>query len=57
MCAYDRHPDLQRTTAKGPWWMGRTLLMRLHLRALVLQWQYTLTDRQGKWVSLESDVV
>jgi len=38
VCTSDGHPDLPRPTAKGPGWIGRTLLGRLHLRALVLQW-------------------
>ena len=37
--------------------MGRTLLVRLHLRALVLQWWYTLTDRQGHGASVVPEVV
>jgi len=30
-------PDLQRTTAKGKWWLGRKLLLRIHLGAFLLQ--------------------
>jgi IS5 family transposase len=39
-------PDLKRTTAKGKWWLGRQLKLRIHLGAFLLQWLYNLTDRQ-----------
>ena len=39
-------PDLKRTTAKGKWWLGRQLTLRIHLGVFLLQWLYTLTDRQ-----------
>jgi hypothetical protein len=42
-------PDLQRTTTKGQWWLGRKLTLRIHLGALLLQWLYDLTDRQVEW--------
>jgi transposase, IS5 family len=42
-------PDLKRTTAKGKWWLGRRLTLRIHLGALLLQWLYNLTDRQVEW--------
>ena len=42
-------PDLQRTTAKGQWWLGRQLRRRIHLGAFLLQWLYHLTDRQVAW--------
>jgi hypothetical protein len=42
-------PDLQRTTAKGKWWLGRKLMLRIHLGACLLQWLYNLTDRQVDW--------
>jgi transposase, IS5 family len=42
-------PDLKRTTAKGQWWLGRKLRLRIHLGALLLQWLYHLTDRQVEW--------
>ena len=42
-------PDLKRTTAKGQWWRGRKLKLRLHLAALLLQWLYDLTDREVEW--------
>jgi transposase, IS5 family len=41
--------DLKRTTAKGHWWLGRKLKLRIHLGALLLQWLYNLTDRQVEW--------
>jgi len=42
-------PDLQCTTAKGKWWLGRKLMLRIHLGAFLLQWLYHLTDRQVEW--------
>jgi transposase, IS5 family len=42
-------PDLKHTTAKGQWWLGRKLRLRIHLGALLLQWLYHLTDRQVEW--------
>src|SRR5215510_2899626 len=42
-------PDLQRTTAKGKWWLGRKLMLRIHLGAFLLQWLYNLTERQVAW--------
>ena len=41
--------DLKHTTAKGKWWLGRKLKLRIHLGALLLQWLYDLTDRQLEW--------
>jgi IS5 family transposase len=42
-------PDLKQTTAKGKWWLGRKLKLRIHLGAFLLQWLYHLTDRQVEW--------
>src|SRR5262247_4530072 len=42
-------PDLQQTTAKGKWWLGRKLKLRIQLGAFLLQWLYNLTDRQVEW--------
>lgn len=42
-------PDLKRTTARGCWWMGRRLLVRVHLAAFILQKLYDLTDRQVEY--------
>jgi transposase, IS5 family len=42
-------PDLKQSTAKGQWWLGRKLKLRIHLGALLLQWLYNLTDRQVEW--------
>jgi transposase, IS5 family len=42
-------PDLKQSTAKGKWWLGRKLKLRLHLGAFLLQWLYNLTDRQVEW--------
>jgi len=41
--------DLKQTTAKGLWWMGRRLLVRVHLAAYILQKIYDLTDRQVEY--------
>lgn len=42
-------PDLKRTTAKGRWWMGRKILVRVHLAAYLLQKIYDFTDRQTEY--------
>jgi transposase, IS5 family len=42
-------PDLKQSTAKGKWWLGRKLKLRIHLGAVLLQWLYHLTDRQVEW--------
>jgi IS5 family transposase len=42
-------PDLKQSTAKGKWWLGRKLTLRIHLGAVLLQWLYNLTDRQVEW--------
>ena len=42
-------PDLQHTTAKRKWWIGRKLQLRIHLGAFLLQWRYNLTDRRVEW--------
>src|SRR4029434_4645522 len=42
-------PDLQCTTTKGKWWLGRKLTLRIHLGVFLLQWLYNLTDRQVEW--------
>jgi transposase, IS5 family len=39
-------PDLKQTAAKGKWWLGRKLKLRIHLGAFLLQGLYHLTDRQ-----------
>ncbi len=41
--------DLKRTTAKGCWWLGRKILVRVHLAAYLLQKLYNLTDRQVEY--------
>lgn len=41
--------DLKRTTPKGAWWMGRKLLVRVHLAAYLLQKIDNLTDRQVEY--------
>lgn len=38
--------DLKKTTAKGKWWMGRKIIVRLHLAVYLLQKLYNLTDRK-----------
>jgi transposase, IS5 family len=42
-------PDLKQSTAKGKWWLGRKLTLRIPLGAGLLQWLYNLTDRQVEW--------
>ena len=39
-------PELQATTAKGKWWLGRALKLRVHLGAYLLQQLFNKTDRQ-----------
>ena len=39
-------PDLQSTTQKGRWWMGRPLRLRIHLGVYLLQQLFNKTDRQ-----------
>jgi IS5 family transposase len=39
-------PDLQSTTKKRRWWMGRPLRLRIHLGAYILQQLFNKTDRQ-----------
>lgn len=41
--------DLKDTTAKGFWWLGRRLMIRIHLAAYLLQKLYNLTDRQVEY--------
>jgi hypothetical protein len=41
--------DLKKTTAKGQWWRGRKLHVRVHLAAYLLQKLYDLTDRQTEY--------
>ena len=42
-------PDLKKTTNKGFWWIGRKLIIRIHLGAYILQRLYNLTDRQVEY--------
>ena len=41
--------DLKKTTAKGCWWMGPKLFVRVHLGAYMLQKLYNLTDRSTEY--------
>ena len=41
--------DLKHTTAKGFWWLGRRISIRLHLAAYLLQKLYNLTDREVEY--------
>jgi hypothetical protein len=41
--------DLKATTAKGSWWMGRKINVRVHLAAFILQKIYNLTDRKTEY--------
>lgn len=38
--------DIQSTTQKGRWWMGRPLCLRIHLGTYILQQIFNKTDRQ-----------
>lgn len=38
--------DLQKSTAKGQWWRGRKLKLRIHLGVFILQQIFNKTDRQ-----------
>ena len=42
-------PDLKGTTARGFWWTGRKLRVRVHLAIFILQKLYDLTDRQTEY--------
>jgi hypothetical protein len=42
-------PDLQATTRKKKWWMGRPLRLRIHLGIYFLQQLFNLTDRQMEY--------
>ena len=37
--------DLKATTAGGMWWVGRKLLLRVHLAIFILQKIFDLSDR------------
>jgi len=41
--------DLKRTTAKGFWWTGRSIQVRTHLGAFLIQKLYNLTDRATEY--------
>jgi len=41
--------DLKRTTVKGYWWLGRRLLVRVHVAAYILQKFSDLTDREVEY--------
>jgi len=38
-------PDLKATTTNGMWWVGRPLLLRVHLAIFIIQKIFDLTDR------------
>lgn len=42
-------PDLEKSTNKGFWWLGRKIKVRIHLAAFILQQLYNLTDRQTEY--------
>ena len=42
-------PDLKATTKKGFWWLGRSLKLRIHLGAYLLQQLFNKTDRQTEY--------
>lgn len=41
--------ELKRTTAKGFWWTGRSIQVRTHLGAFLIQKLYNLTDRATEY--------
>ena len=41
--------DLKATTRKKQWWRGRSLKLRIHLGAYLLQQLFNLTDRQTEY--------
>lgn len=41
--------DLMNTTAKGCWWMGRKIKVRIHLAIFILQKLHNLTDRKAEY--------
>ena len=41
--------DLQSSTSKGRWWMGRPLRLRIHLGTYLLQQLFNKTDRQTEY--------
>lgn len=51
--SWDRLRDLVeddlKKTAKGCWWLGRRLKVRIHLAAFLLQKLYDMTDRQVEY--------
>ena len=42
-------PDLEATTQKGSWWLGRNLCLRIHLAVLILQMLFKWTDRNAEF--------
>lgn len=42
-------PDLEKSTNKGFWWLGRKIKVRIHLAAFILQQLYNLTDRETEY--------
>ncbi len=42
-------PDLQKTTTKNQWWVGRPLRLRIHLGIYILQQLLNKTDRQVEY--------
>jgi len=49
-------PDLQSSTVKGKWWMGRPLRLRVHLGVYLLQQLFNLTDRQIEYAVKDNAV-
>ena len=46
-------PDLQSTTKKGRWWMGRRLRLRIHLGAYILQQLFNKADKSKQEMTQE----
>ncbi len=49
-------PELQNTTAKGKWWCGRALKVRVHLGVYMLQQLFNKKDRQIETEVMENAV-
>lgn len=48
--------DLKRTTAKGYWWLGRKIRVRIHLAVYLLQKIHNLTDREVEYAVKDNAV-
>ena len=48
--------DLKKSTAKGFWWLGRKIRVRIHLAVYLLQKLYDLTDREVEYAVKDNAV-